>query len=83
VNRLDNELPGPDFLASVAEAELHNGNEINAQAFRKRANEWQRDQRELAEAREKIEEMRDRLAHAQSALIHGPRIRGAAAGARQ
>ena len=82
MSRFDDDLPGPDFLDNVAEAELHNGNDITAQAFRRRATEWRRVERELAEARENLEEARDRLAAAQSALLHGPRIRGRATRAR-
>lgn len=37
-------LSGPEFLHAVADAELANGNEINAAEFRRRAQEWQRDQ---------------------------------------
>ena len=87
MSRLNTDLPGPDFLDNVAEAELHNGNDVNAHEFRKRATEWRGNQRELEELRAQNEELRQRLAHVQSALVHGPRIRGAAVvtapGARQ
>lgn len=46
-------LPGPDFLDSVADAEAANGNEINASEYRRRAKEWRKDieAREDAEAK--------------------------------
>jgi hypothetical protein len=37
------ELSGPDFLLAVADAEEHLGNVINADEYRRRARQWQRD----------------------------------------
>lgn len=37
-------LSGPDFLTAVAEAELCNGNQINADAFKQRARQWREEQ---------------------------------------
>jgi hypothetical protein len=44
-------LPGPDFLDSVADAEAANGNDINASEYRRRAKQWRQD----LEAREEAE----------------------------
>jgi hypothetical protein len=45
--QFDSNLTGPDFLEAVAEAELHNGNEINAAVFRAQAKRWREDQAAL------------------------------------
>lgn len=44
-------LSGPDFLQGVAEAELHNGNEINFDEFTRRSKQW----RELEAHAEELE----------------------------
>lgn len=41
---------GPEFLESVADAELSNGNEQNAAIYRERAQEWRQLERQLEAA---------------------------------
>ncbi len=48
------QLPGPDFLHAVADAEEGNGNTINAAEFRRRAHQWQRDQDLAATAKPRV-----------------------------
>lgn len=38
------QLSGPDFLDAVANAELADGNEINAATYRQRAKQWREEQ---------------------------------------
>lgn len=54
-------LPGPDFIEAVAETELHNGNEINAAEFRRRAREWQDDQLRITQLQHENRELQERL----------------------
>lgn len=42
-NPAANELSGPDFLLAVAAAEEELGNKVNADEYRRRARQWQRD----------------------------------------
>ncbi len=41
------EMSGPDFLLAIADKEQSLGNDINAEAFRRRAQQWQRDLNDL------------------------------------
>lgn len=80
--QFDTGLPGPDFLDAVAEAELHNGNEVNAAVWRGRAKQWRedlatRDQchgcypaifQNLAEAKARLAILDAKLASASAAL---------------
>lgn len=54
-------LPGPDFLDAVAEAELHNGNEINHREFKGRARQWQDDRLRVAQLEHENSELKSRL----------------------
>lgn len=56
------QLPGPVFLEKVAEAELHNGNLINAQEYHRRAIQWAEDQKALEAKQREVDAARDELA---------------------
>lgn len=47
-------LDGPDFLDHVAEAELANGNLVNAQIYRERAREWRAHRQQLDDAHARL-----------------------------
>lgn len=74
-------MSGPEFLRAVANTELANGLSINAQAFKQRADEWQRTEEQLAEcegyhvlvrdleaARLEIADLTARISRSQAAL---------------
>ncbi len=48
-------LSGPDFLEAVADAEAANDNHINADVYRTRAKQWQRDEHEIARLQTALE----------------------------
>jgi hypothetical protein len=47
-------LSGPDFLEAIADVELGNGNEVNADIYRQRARSWRQDQADLEAAQTRI-----------------------------
>ncbi|TAA27640.1 hypothetical protein EA661_12855 [Pseudoxanthomonas winnipegensis] len=55
-------LSGPDFLLAVADAELANGNEINAAVFRQRASEWKHDQALASTVKPRVRVPADKVA---------------------
>lgn len=55
-------ISGPDFLEAVARQETVNGNDINAAAFRERANQWRPDEVDLREAKARVADLEARLA---------------------
>lgn len=57
---LNGGLSGPDFLDQVADAELSNGNEINAAEFRTRARQWREDRQALDDANVALSDVRRR-----------------------
>lgn len=59
------QLPGPDFLDGVADAERANGNDINAHVYAQRANEWRDDLRENQRLRNRVADLEHRLAQIQ------------------
>ena len=72
-------LPGPDFLEQVAEAELHAGNLVNRDEWLRRARQWREEQREAAvaaeqrdAARRELEALKQRLAAAREQLAGAP-----------
>lgn len=65
-------MDGPDFLEHVAEAELANGNLVNAQVYRERAHEWRDHQKQLDETRARlaaVEQRMERLREATKAAL--------------
>ena len=61
-------LSGPDFLDAVAEAELVNGNKINADFFKQRARDWRQLQADHDRATQRIAEQQQALDRARAAL---------------
>ncbi len=51
------DIPGPDFLDNVADVESGNGMHINANEYRKRADEWREHERQLEAAHEQIDRL--------------------------
>lgn len=58
-------LVGPDFLTAVAQAEAANGNTINADIYRERAQQWKRDQADLQNTRQRCQDLEDQLSRIQ------------------
>lgn len=58
-----NTLSGPDFLDAVAEQEAANGNDINADAFRYRAEQWKALEQQFARLSAANDDMTARLQH--------------------
>lgn len=61
-------MTGPEFLHAVADAEDAQGNHVNADIYRQRANAWAADLRALQLLRNEVQNLEDRLSAAACAL---------------
>lgn len=61
-------LSGPEFLDAIADANAAAALDINAQAFRERAIEWQRDKKLIDDQAKALQALRDRIDNASEAL---------------
>jgi len=61
-------MSGPEFLDAIADANAAAALDINAQAFRERAVEWQRDKKLIDDQANALQDLRDRLANAAEVL---------------
>ncbi|HVI60095.1 MAG TPA: hypothetical protein VM619_14650 [Luteimonas sp.] len=63
-----NAMPGPDMLEAIADQEAANGNEVNANEFRRRAGEWREDLRTLERVQIELQAANDSLQHIRTTL---------------
>jgi len=68
MNRQLSQMAGPEFLTYVSEAELANGNLINAQEYHRRALQWRDDQQALIDAQARLADAEARLRRVQAAM---------------
>jgi hypothetical protein len=68
-DQLTNAMPGPDFLEAVADAELAQGNGVNADIYRQRAREWRQQIADLEQLQARLASMQQALDKARNALV--------------
>lgn len=68
-DQLTNAMPGPDFLEAVADAELAQGNGVNADIYRQRAREWRQQLADLEQMQARLASMQLALDKARNALV--------------
>jgi hypothetical protein len=68
VSDYNTRLTGPDFLDAVAEVELQQGNDVNADAFRQRAREWRQLQADYDVIDRRNHSLQDALDRARAAV---------------
>lgn len=62
-------MSGPEFLEAVAHAERGNSNDVNADHFEQRAQEWKLDKRTIETLQQDLQAANDKLAGITTTLL--------------